>query len=205
VEVPSNEAYDIGGMQRQGNAMVIACIGWGSLIWDPRELPIQRQWFDDGPFIKVEFARQSDDGRITIVIENSAAPIRTLWAVMDSTDLGEAREALRQREGPRTPIGKIGRWHMGEDAPSEIPGASEWASTLGVDAVVWTNLGSKFNGEPDVTPTIDQVLNYLRRLEGRARDNAERYVRLAPRQIDTAYRRRIEAELGWTPQEIWPA
>jgi hypothetical protein len=74
-----------------------------------------------------------------------------------------------------------------------------------LDAAVWTNLRSKFDGKDGAPSDIGIILNYLRRLEGRARDNAERYVRLAPRQIDTAYRRRIEAELGWTPLEIWPA
>src|SRR5258708_4357251 len=94
--------------------MIVACLGWGSLVWDPRELPIQSQWFDDGPFVPVEFARQSGDGRITLVLESSALPVRSLWAVMDCGELQAAREALRKREGPQLHISNIGAWNRGE-------------------------------------------------------------------------------------------
>src|SRR5450759_1341439 len=76
----------------------IACMGWGSLIWDPRELPIQRTWFEDGPFIPVEFVRKSMDGRITLVLEPTATPVRSLWAVMDATEVGGGGTVLSQRE-----------------------------------------------------------------------------------------------------------
>jgi hypothetical protein len=181
--------------------MTIACIGWGSLIWDPRELPIQRQWFEDGPMVKVEFARQSSDGRITLVIAKNAQPIRTLWAIMDMADLNEAKEALKQRED--TKIGFIGSWKLDDQSPAEIPNLSEWASSRGVDGVIWTALPSKFGGI-ESQPAIEDIIVYLKGLTGRCRENAEKYIRLAPRQVDTPYRRRIEAELEWTPMDNWP-
>lgn len=182
--------------------MTIACVGWGSLIWDPRELPIQRRWFEDGPFMRIELARQSRDGRITLVIEPNAAPVRTLWAVMDANNLDAAGEALRQREG-RPDSDKIGKWQKGDQFPAAIPGIADWAEAHGLDGVVWTALPTSFAGKDSQTPEVQKVLDYLEGLQGAMRDEAERYIRLAPRQIDTAYRRKIEVRFGWTPLDRW--
>jgi hypothetical protein len=181
----------------------IACLGWGSLIWNPRELPIQRQWFADGPFLPVEFLRQSDDDRITLVLHQSATPVRSLWAVMDLPDIGEAKEALRRREG----IGKnhtewIGAWCQGGKAPDLIDQLPAWAERNGLDGVIWTALPAKFQGKDDVVATPEDVISHLERLLGAKRDNAECYIRNAPHQIDTPYRRRIEAVLGWKSQSV---
>ncbi len=178
----------------------IACLGWGSLIWDPRTLPIQRHWFQDGPLISVEFARQSSDGRLTLVIEPNAKPVRSLWAVMDDMDLDDAIEALRSRENiSKKAVSKIGHWSIGEESPDDIPDLPEWNRGRGIESVIWTALGPKFNKKDDEVPVADQAVQYLRSLSGSVRDEAEKYVRNAPPQIDTDYRRRFEAELGWSP------
>ena len=178
----------------------IACIGWGSLIWDPRQLPIQRHWFEDGPLLPIEFVRQARDGRVTLAISQAVRPVRTLWAIMDLDDPGEARAALRDREGCTDE--RIGFWPGGA-APDEHPHIARWAAARDIDAVVWTGLKPVFGGV-DRTPSEDEVVDYLRGLRGTVRELAERYIRRAPRQTDTAYRRRIEAEFGWTPLDGWP-
>lgn len=180
--------------------MKIACLGWGSLIWDPRELPIQRTWFEDGPMVQVEFARKSSDGRITLVLVPGAVSTRSLWAVMDMDDLRKAREALRKREG-NTKIEYIGSWETGQKNPDEIPNLEEWATCRGVGKVVWTALPPKDPyTEKEEIPTEESIIEYLRSLVGRPGDTAEEYIRRVPRQIDTSYRRKIEAEFGWTPE-----
>ncbi len=182
--------------------MLIACLAWGSLVWDPRELPVRGTWFSDGPFLPIEFARESDDGRITLVVVPETFPlVRSLWATLSVGTLGEAREALRKRECvlEKNAAAHIGHWERGQAGERTGIGLriEQWALGLGLDAAVWTSLPPKFANAENL-PTAEDVVQHLQNLPHEKRKNAERYVRMTPRQIDTEYRRAIERELGWT-------
>jgi len=177
----------------------IACLGWGSLVWDPRDLPIHRKWFEDGPLVRAEFLRESQDQRITLVLHKVVPFVRSLWALMPVASLAEAREQLARRENIKdTRIAQdIGSWSQGHPEVPEIAGLAAWAVARGIGHVVWTNLPTKFAGTAGRVPTEAEVVQHLADLKGPARDVAEQYIRRAPRQVDTAYRRAIEAKLGW--------
>jgi len=180
--------------------MKIACIGWGSLIWRPENLLIRREWFKDGPFLKVEFARQSDNGRITLVITRDANPLRTLWALMATDELNQAIESLRIREGigKEKIEGRISSVTKEEETTDEIKlSIKNWLINKELDAAIWTNLSPRINNQERV-PSEDDVIAYLRSLDINKMAAAEEYIRRTPKQIDTDYRRRIEKEFGWT-------
>ena len=139
------------------------------------------------------------DDRITLVISPAARPVRSLWALMDSDSLKDAQERLQEREGTKNPD-YIGKWSRGQLSPVLIPGLSEWALARNVDSVVWTALPPKFKGKNNRQPSVEDVIRHLRALPKSKRDEAEKYIRRAPPQIDTAYRRQIEVELHWLPR-----
>lgn len=58
--------------------MRIACIGWGSLIWNQKDLLIYGEWYKNGPALPIEFVSQSSDDRLTLVISDLAKPVPTL-------------------------------------------------------------------------------------------------------------------------------
>lgn len=182
--------------------MSIACLGWGSLIWKPGTLEAllgDSPWNKDGPWLSIEFARESKKSGVSLALESGAQPCQALWALLKASSLQEAREALRQREGcPK--IDCIGYWSTGDRTPGDVSNiVGSWAVEHNLDGVVWTALPPKWNGQKGVVPTIDQVLERLR--SWGAGSEAERYVRRAPSQVRTAYRARIEADLGWTYQD----
>ena len=182
--------------------MKIACLGWGSLVWRPEGLLIQRQWFQDGPLLPIDFVRQSKDGRLTLVINETSIVVRTLWALMDTTDLDKAKTSLQIREGIKkenidTHIGVL---KVTDNYDNEMMnGIKQWAVNRKLDAVIWTSLGAKFMGADKRVPTIDEALDYLRTLPVKERQNAEEYIRRTPIQIDTLFRQRFEKEFNWTP------
>jgi hypothetical protein len=184
--------------------MAIVCLGWGSLIWCQKALPVRGEWQIDGPLLPIEFARESQDKRITLVVCNGVPPSRSLWVELNVPSLGLAKEVLAKREGvkPENIRHSIGCWSP--DASSNHPCREEiglWAASRGLEGVVWTALKPRIREEYR-TPTEQEVVSHLAGLAGAKRDWSEEYIRLAPRQIITPYRTAIEQALGWTPKGL---
>ncbi|RTZ09368.1 hypothetical protein [Flavobacterium sp. GSP6] len=174
--------------------MKIAILGWGSLIWQPKDLAFNKEfgWKPDGPILPIEFARISNDGRLTLVITEKGTEITTLYALSNYHDLHEAIFNLAVREGS----GKksIGYYDKNNNAffstnlniKSNI---EKWIEQTDFDAVIWTDLPEKLESK--------DPLEYLKSLTGNKSALAEEYIRRTPIQIKTALRTKIEKELNW--------
>ena len=182
----------------------IACLAWGSLVWNRGKLPVDG-WETDGPRVKVEFVRQSKDGRLTLVLYAAADPVPGLWASMKTKSLDEAMDKLAERED--CDRDQIGCWPStnGSSDPPAIPGLRAWAASKGLDHVIWTALEPKFSGRRGNAPSAEQVVNYLRNLDLDIAKKAKKYVRCTPQQIDTRYRKHIVRCLGQEWEAASPA
>jgi hypothetical protein len=182
--------------------MTIVCLGWGSLVWNSDSLDLASEWSTDGPVIPVEFARQSDNGRITLVIAYGTPSVPVLWAKLAESDIEEAKRKLALREGisARNISKGVGYWTRDQaSARTEARAIGKWAEERGYEGVVWTALQPRFAGMYRL-PSEPEVVGYLASLTGRVRAEAETYCRRAPTQIRTPYRATIEARLGWTSE-----
>lgn len=175
----------------------IACIGWGSLIWNPGSLQLDSRWLSDGPTLPIEFLRQSAGNRITLVICEAVRATPTLWAYLRAASMVEAVDMLREREGFRTNKW-IGHWPSADNSvvPSSI---EQWANNLGLDGVVWTAAPPKWNDTNGLAPRLEEALEWLRSL-GNDAHNAREYVERAPVAVRTPFREAFEREFGWVPQ-----
>ena len=173
---------------------MIVCLGWGSLIWNPGTIAVDLPWRHDGPEIRVEYARVSKDGRLTLVLGEGFQAVRALWAPMKVADSSEAAENLRVREG--TAKRYIGTWKLGNQSPKNIPGLANWAHAKRATCVVWTALPPKYQGENGRIPTVEEALEHLTNLQGKSRQAAETYVRRTPPRIRTPYRKAFEQTFG---------
>ncbi len=180
--------------------MNIACIGWGSLIWNPRELKSNNEWFEDGPLLPIEFTRISSDDRVTLIIDENANPIRTYWSTMNTRDLEEAIASLQDRE--KTDREFIHWITMKGQANTKIEQTVKtWLEQKQLDAAIWTGLG--YSEKTGVKrPGIEDIFLHLQKLDGSPKGKvAEEYIRRAPGQTRTEFRTLIEQKFGWTPTD----
>lgn len=181
--------------------MRIIFLGWGSLIWCPRDLQIRGDWHRDGPFLPVEFARVSGDGRLTLVLYPNADRVQVLWAYAKVNNLNEAVKNLCQRE--ETEQYRIGFDSIKEGknrcqiVPEILNEIRNWAKKKKLDAVLWTDLPSNFKKKRKKEFNENNVIEYLKNLQGEKQQKAREYIEKAPQQITTRMRRIIKKELGW--------
>ena len=185
--------------------MRIACLAWGSLLWDPRTLPMSEDFQADGPRLPIEFSRVALDGRVTLVIDPVAAVIATSWVRLDVRSLEEAISGLgiREKIAPERWPDWIGH-HLSSD-PTELGGLkdagvrriiADWQAPQGLDAVVWTALPPRMPGGESRRPNCEELIVHLKSLGGEAKRRAEEYIRRAPAAVQTSNRERFESELG---------
>lgn len=177
--------------------MDIAFLGWGSLVWDKRELKIKGRWKFDGPFLPIEYARKSSRGRLTLVLHPGAKRVRTLWVYSVYNNNHKAIRNLRDREGilPKDTyrIGYVSIYddkfnsHVVRYANSII---EKWAIKKGLGAVIWTDLPGNFKPFSE-----NEAIRYLKGLK--SQDNARQYIQKTPKQIKTHLRPIIKQELDW--------
>jgi hypothetical protein len=187
----------------------IACIAWGSLLWDPRTLPLAAPFAHDGPMLPIEFSRVALDGRVTLVIDALVAPVRTYAAPLAVDSLEAAVEALALREGIAAE--RVGDWigievrtggaTSGQATPAVRGAIASWLARRELEAVLWTALPFRMPDGRFVRPDWTDLIDHLERLDGVPRTRAEEYVRRAPAMLRTPNRLRFEAVFGWSPLE----
>ena len=183
--------------------MRIAILGWGSLIWDRRDLMLAGPFRPTGPSLPLEFSRVSLDRRLTLVIdEDRGTPCATYAAPSIHTDLDQAIDNLRLREGmPGSEgVGFIDtQGHTRNDTawqrhPRALATIQTWATRNGYRSVIWTALASNFH-EPDMAGvpfSVEAAMAYLAALDDERLGTALRYFRNAPPEIRTALRTAVD-------------
>ena len=180
-------------------------LAWGSLVWDPRDLQTAGKFTANGPLLPIEFCRVSEDGRLTLAIDETfGALCKTYSAPSSLESLDAARDDLCQREGMadaqaigfvETASNRQSDLAM-ENHPQVVATIAAWAESLGYGTAIWTALTSNFDewgkgGEPF---SVSAALQYLETLEGE--DPAKfaqalAYIRKAPPEVETPVREEV--------------
>lgn len=181
--------------------MKIAILGWGSLVWDSRELPIKDGWHEGGPVLPIEFSRVSKDCRLTLVIDpTNGAEVTTQFSLSKRKELEDAICDLRAREG--TKHEKIGFVITNSNEsnckvmPEAEPLIRDWTREKKFDAVIWTDLCPNFEDQTKKDFTIGNAARYLEGLPKGAKKEARKYIRKAPKAVTTPLRKKL-LEDGW--------
>jgi hypothetical protein len=168
------------------------------------------RWIRPGPVLPIEFARVSEDGRLTLVIHPGSPPQQTYWAQSGFDEVQAARRNLKDREGcSLAAIHHFPPNDAGRLLPSAVTAALEsWLpKNTDIHAAVWTGLTTNWceKFQRDFSP--DEAVRYLEGLEAERKQasatykRAKEYVQNAPSSIQTEVRTRMR-EKGWADAKL---
>src|SRR5213595_34569 len=171
--------------------MKIAILGWGSLIKEPRDLPIVGEWQPGGPKLWIEFSRISRRGEraccLTLVIdEKCESEVTTFHVLSRRSELSQAIADLQEREETSADdIGfcEIATGRFAPNAFSRHPKSCEriraWAIDKKLDAGVWTALPRRFKDAIGIPFTPAAALEYVNGLPAATKQKALAYIHAA--------------------------
>ncbi len=176
----------------------VVILGWGSLIWNFDGLKIISDWQKEGPFLPIEFARISMDGKLTLVIKQNSKKVPVLWNLMEFDDLQQAREDLRIREKTPT-IENIGFVNLKDDTSHSlnnehiINDIKKWAKINEFDAVIWTDLPENFETKLNKPFSLQNIIDYFNsKKQSEIFEKIKEYILKTPKQIETTLRNDLE-------------
>ena len=182
--------------------MKIAILAWGSLVWEIRSLKLASEWTPNGPILPIEFSRISDNGRLTLVIDEAhGVPVQTWFAQSAISLLPSAIKNLMEREGIEN-VDRVGSYECSggkcspravRQHPASCSAIGTWAKSQLLDAVLWTALTPRFQEKYDEAFSPEAAIRYLETLKGTAREDALRYIREAPKQVQTPVRALVQS------------
>jgi hypothetical protein len=190
--------------------MKIAILGWGSLLWDPRDLQLASGFELSGPSLPIEFCRVSKDNRLTLIIDETFGTLCQTYAALSAfDDLDAAVKNLAEREGMSrhadvgyiTAAGQARSREATERHPHAVETIADWALNAGYDAAIWTALGSHFEQETREPFSVNAAMRFLEGLEqgdAAAFARALEYIRRAPAATQTPVRDAVTA--AWPEQ-----
>lgn len=174
--------------------MKVAILGWGSLIWDPQKLPLTGEWMRGGPTLPIEFSRISGGERLTLVIdEECGTRVPTRYALSADLNVTSARESLRKRE--KASSEGIASIDLTNEVLTAVRSQSigvliaSWAKNNGFEGVVWTGLPPNFLEKLRKPYSWEAAFSYLDELGDAQKTEAFKYIRSAPDEVQTAFRR----------------
>ena len=145
----------------------MAYLGWGSLLWNYKDLKIG-EWEKTSLKLPLEFSRISQDGRLTLVIDEENGAENNIWmtpAKYKNIDL--AINALKKRE--KTLKGAISyvnlpkkKYRIRNTSPKIAQQLVMWALKEGLDVIIWTDLSTNWEKVRDKKYTVDDAIKYFK-------------------------------------------